>query len=317
MTPRIPSGPVFVAGADRSGIGLVGELLDAHPAFAISRRTNFWTFYQGRFGDLTREANLDRCIEALMKFRRIRDLGIQPDRLRSDFLDSDVRSYGRLFELIGRQHAEGRGKRRWGDKSLNSERHAELILSEFPDAYMVHVLRDPRDRYASVLTHRGGRRGGTAAAAAVWAESVRRAEVGLRRYGGRYHVIRYEDLVVDPVQVLTGLCRFLEEDFDRTMLSGVEPMDEGETDERFTAGSIGRYKDVLSRRRVGFMDRVLSEEMIRWGYDADDRPVSTGDRAVLNSVDLPLGRLLMVGWRPWSAAKSSLSSGPSARRLVD
>lgn len=311
------SGPVFVAGADRSGIGLVGDLLDAHPAFAISRRTNFWTFYWGRFGDLEQEANLDRCIGALMRFRRIRDLDIDPDRLRSDFLDSGARSYRRLFELIGRQHAEGRGKRRWGDKSLNSERHADLILSEFSGAHMVHVIRDPRDRHASVVAHRGGRRGGAAVAAAVWSESVRRAGIGQQRYGERYHVIRYEELVADPLQVLTRLCTLLGEEFDPSMLSGAEPIADGDPDRRITSSSVGRYRDDLSRRQARFMDRILANEMSQWGYGPDDRPVSRSDRALLTSAGLPLGRLLMAGWRPWSVAKAAFSSGPSARRLVD
>ncbi|MGA7272427.1 MAG: sulfotransferase [Acidimicrobiia bacterium] len=317
MTAPAMSGPVFVAGADRSGIGLVGDLLDAHPAFAISRRTNFWTFYWGRFGDVAQEANLDRCIEALMRFRRIRDLGIDPERLRSDFLDSQVRSYRRLFELIGRQHAEGRRKRRWGDKSLNSERHADLIMSEFSQAHMVHVIRDPRDRHASVVAHRGGRRGGAAVAAAVWSESVRRARIGQQHYGERYHVIRYEDLVADPLQVLTRLCRLLGEEFDPSMLSGVEPLADGGTGNRINPSSVGRYKDDLSRLQARFMDRILAREMGQWGYGSDDRPLSRRDRALLTSAGLPLGRLLMVGWRPWSAAKSAFSSGPSARRLVD
>ena len=49
--------PLFLAGADRSGIGLLGDVLDRHPQVAISRRINFWTFYDRRYGPLERTAD--------------------------------------------------------------------------------------------------------------------------------------------------------------------------------------------------------------------------------------------------------------------
>jgi hypothetical protein len=84
---------------DRSGIGFLGELLEAHPNIAMSRRTNFWSYYLNRFGDLRQPENFERCLAEMMKNSRIQRLQPQPDRLRSEFSLGEP-TYARLFTLL-------------------------------------------------------------------------------------------------------------------------------------------------------------------------------------------------------------------------
>ena len=171
------SGPIFLAGVDRSGIGLLGELLECHPAVSMTRRTNFWAFYAGRFGSLANPHTVDRCLDEMMRNARMRVLEPDDARLQAD-LAHGAPTYERLFELLQLQLMERRGRTRWGDKSLGAERYARTILSAYPTAAMVHVLRDPRDRYASHDRHRQPRRSGVGHGAAMWqwSERLRAAE---------------------------------------------------------------------------------------------------------------------------------------------
>lgn len=308
-------GPVFVSGADRSGIGLVGDLLDAHPAFALSRRTNFWSFYHGRFGDLSIPANLDRCVSAMMRFRRISELGTDPDRLRSEFTSGGFTTYAELFALIGSHHAEQRTKPRWGDKSLNSERHASLILDSFPDGRMIHVLRDPRDRFVSVETHRGGRRGGIPISAAVWRESARLATNNRAQFGQRYLVLRYEDLVADPGGQLGSLCAWLGEDFDAEMFVGVGASPSADPTEVVHSRSVGRFSSDLSTNGIALLDRLVAPEMSEHGYDRSEVGLSNTERLIVG-IESIFAKPIMDLWRPWTAMKTAMSRGPSVRRTV-
>ena len=45
-------GPVFIAGADRSGTTLLFALLASHPNISMVRRTNMWRYFHQRYGDL-------------------------------------------------------------------------------------------------------------------------------------------------------------------------------------------------------------------------------------------------------------------------
>jgi hypothetical protein len=314
----IATNPVLIGGTDRSGPGLLGELLERHASLAISRRTNLWTFYLNRYGDLSNRENLDRCLDAMFAYTRIR--AMQPDRARltAEFTEGDDHSYFRLFLLLGQQYAKSVGKPRWGDKSLNSERDAARILEAYPDAVMIHVIRDPRDRHASMVHHRGGRRGGVLGSTAVWLHSARLAARNAERFRGRYLVVRYEDLVADPDSKLHEICRFLGEPFDPHMLT-VAPEDAGGTKARFefTNTSIGRFEVDVPGREIALMERLLGPEMERLGYQRSrEKSLRWGERLRLELLDRPAATALLVFWLPWSTFRRRFWSGPSSRRTV-
>ena len=137
----------------------------------MTRRTNWWTYFDGRFGDLAQDDALRRILDEMRRYRRHRKLELDFERLERDFRGGE-RSYCRLFDLMESQHAERLGMPRWGDKSLHTERYADRVFECFPDARIIHMVRDPRDRYASVLKRWRSKRGGVGSATAAWLASV-------------------------------------------------------------------------------------------------------------------------------------------------
>jgi hypothetical protein len=316
-------GPLFLAGIDRSGIGLLGELLEAHPDIAVTRRINFWSFYHDRYGDLSDVANLDRCLAAMMSYTRISRLQPQWQLLRRDFLAGEP-TYARLFALLQEQNMRRLGKSRWADKSLNAEGDARTIFEAFPEARMIHVLRDPRDRYASQLTHRGSRKGRVGGGTALWLWSARLAEQNARDFAGRYKVVQYEHIVSRPEQFLRELCLFINQEYSPQMLA-VESAADGETTgnganrarPRLWTTSIGRYESTLSASDVAFIQHYTSREMGRYGYQPELIQMSPVGKAVHYAFNVPLNslRLLLARWQ--SAARDRAGRKPSDRRLID
>lgn len=316
-------GPVFLAGVDRTGIGLLGELLEAHPNVAVTRRINFWSFYYNRYGDLSDPQNLERCLTDMMRYTRIKRLQPQPERLRRDFLNGE-QSYSRLFALLEEQNMERLGKSRWADKSLNSERYADTILSAFSRAKMVHIIRDPRDRYASHLTHRGGRKGKVGGGTALWLWSARLAERNLRRYPSRYKVVQYEALVAQPETFLGEFCDFIGEEYSPLMLT-VEPADQSESGPEAIADrlprviwstSVGRYRETLSEREVAFIQMVTRDKMSHYGYDLEPQQLTGFARVVFYIKDYPVNLTRMMLSRSKSFLRETFGRKPSARRLA-
>jgi hypothetical protein len=312
--------PIFLAGVDRSGIGLLGELLDAHPNVAISRRTNFWSYYYGRFGILERPRNLDRCVTQMMRYTRIQAL--HPDRnvLLESVCEGEP-TYGRLFAALQEHHLHRVGKSRWGDKSLNSEKYADIIFHEFPDAVMVHVIRDPRDRYASQATHRRAARGKLGSGIALWRWSLQQARRNEERHPGRYTVVRYEDLVTRPREVLQQVCTFVSVPFTSEMLKVASDdgreMSRGRLPREFTTASIGRHRHDLTLREVAFIHLVAGGRMAELGYAAAGPELSWHDRLVFCLIDAPLNLLRMGLWQIGRVWAGRTAARPSARRLKD
>ena len=241
--------PVFVAGPDRSGTTLMFALLASHPDLCMVRRTNMWRYFYRRYGDLADPANLDRCLDDMVRYRRMRHLQPDEERIRREFAarTADVRPA--LRALPRAQRRTRSAKSRWGDKSLHTERFADDIFTEFPDARIVHMVRDPRDRYASVR-HRNGqqllaRRCGDRPLDPL---HPRRGERRRARYPDRYLIVRYEDLAVAPEATMRRVCEFVDVPFSPAMfgMAGLPELLDSGGNSSFTdmqPGTISRAGD--------------------------------------------------------------------------
>jgi hypothetical protein len=323
MTPSYD--PVYVAGLERSGTSLMFALLASHPDLAMTRRTNLWTHFFGQYGDLSQPANLDRCLSTMSRYRRIIKLDPDIEQLRRDFNTSGDRTYGRLFALLEQQYADRIGRRRWGDKSLHTERYAEPIFAAFPAARIIHMIRDPRDRYASSKT-RWRRRGGIGAGTAEWLASARLAERNERRFPGRYRVVRYETLVADAEETLRDICAFLGVTFDTEMLrmrNGGRFTETGGNssygtrhDGVVSPSSVGRYRSVLTAEQVAFVQLLANREMLRFGYPLDEHRSSPSRRVGFALAVVPFEMLRFQAWRARDAVRDARGRPVPAYRLV-
>lgn len=141
---------------------------------------------------------------------------------------------GFVDALFGGQ-AERTGKVHWCEKTPHN------ILSPhprrlFPDCKMIHILRDPRDVAASMISgHAWGPQ--LLADALAWVVEFYRSWLGLRRdyqNDPNYHEIQFERLVAEPEKELSRLCRFL----GLTYHPAMNRVDE-------SAANIGRHRKVF------------------------------------------------------------------------
>lgn len=293
--------PIFIGGLERSGKTYMRMLLAGHPRLTFSCRTNLWTSHFARHGDLAQPANLKRCLAALMKSKHIRALGLDPARLERELGAGPV-TYGRLFALIHEHHAEAIGKARWGDQTEFIEQHADDIFAAYPDARMIHMLRDPRDRYEAML-HKSHRRVGLGVAAARWRTSATLAQRNQGKYPGRYKVIRYEDMASHPQTTLHETCEFLGEDFLPEMLTmQAEARFEGLTRDAedggpLTAQYIGRYRLGLGARDIAYIQKQVGGLMSAFGYALEPIQFSWRERLRFHLLDETVNSLEGLGWQ--------------------
>lgn len=299
-------GPIFVAGLERSGTSLMYALLASHPNLAMTRRTNMWTYFYDQYGDLSQPDNFERCFTMMMKYKRLVKLQPDPDRIRKEFGQGEM-SYARLFSIIEGHYAERVGKPRWGDKSLNTERYAEPIFAAYPEAKILHMIRDPRDRYASVLKRWKVRRGDVGAGTAMWLSSVSLAKENQKRFPEQYMIVRYETLVAQPEEMLQKICDFIGEDFAPQMLTmkGAKTFrDQGSNSSYgqrkpgvISTNSIGRYNQVLSARQIACIQSFAKQEMLSFDYELDALEMPWKEKLRLIMADWPRNLVLLHSWR--------------------
>jgi O-antigen/teichoic acid export membrane protein len=211
-------GPVYIGGLDRSGKTTLAAFLTSHPNIDVpDAGSNLWTYFYRRFGDLAQPANLERCLDAMLRYRHVAVLDPDPERIRREFAAGRP-TYARLFSLFHAHHAEREGKSRWGTQTGLVERYADHLFAAYPGVRIVHMVRDPRDRYEGSRALWPGGKGQAGGATGRWTYSMGLAQRHLRRHPGGYLVVRFEDLVLRTEDTLHAVCDFLGETFYPSML---------------------------------------------------------------------------------------------------
>lgn len=185
--------PIFVVGCQRSGTTLLRLLLDSHSRISCGPETRF-------LEDMERIVGSD--------WKRLSQYGFP----REEWL----RRIAEFFGGIQRDYAASRGKARWADKSPRYAMKLDFIMELFPDAQIVHVIRDGRD---VAVSHR--KRFGywsSVKSSVKWPRYVTEARAAGKRLPARqYHEVRYEDLVERQEATLRALMDFLGERWEPGM----------------------------------------------------------------------------------------------------
>ncbi len=188
--------PIFIVGCQRSGTTLVRLILDSHPNISCGPETRF-----------------------LRSFEHLTDDAGDWPRLALYGFDKDYwhRKVAELFSTTMQDYAERRGKGRWADKTPLYALHLDYLDVLFPDALVLHVVRDPFDVVASHRSRWGWWSG--LKAVEKWGRYVRSARTAGRRLGpARYRELRYDRLITDPEAELRGVTEWLGEPWDPALL---------------------------------------------------------------------------------------------------
>ena len=298
--------PIFIGGLAHSGKTPLRLMLSSHPNIAMTRRTYFWTRFYNRFGDLADSENFERCLSAIMQHKHVRMLDPDSGEIRRDFWRGPP-TYAHLFALFQAQYAVRLGKPRWGDQLGFIERYADPIFSAFPLARMIHMVREPGDRYEVSATRTRHRPGKVGWATAGWLDSVALMRKNLQRYPDRYKVVHHEMLVSQPEETVREVCAFLEEDFVPTMITMEDAIRFGNileqnTDHRPKSFAVPTKSEkfstkVMSKRELAFIQNVTKPASLALGYSVTPTQLSLHERLCFYLIDWPINRAGMLAWQ--------------------
>lgn len=304
------NGPIFIGGLSFSGKTQLRLMLLEHPNIIITRRTRMWTRFYGRYGDLRRERNFERCLGAMTRYQPVRALNPDPQRIRQAFWQG-APTYERLFALIHQHHAEQIGKRRWGDQLGFVEQYADLILAAYPTAKMIHMLRDPRERYEEAAATSRRHRFRLGWETAAWRRSAQLADRNQQRYPERYKVVYNERLIIHPEETAAEVYDFLGEqpppksvalNADASPGAGNALLAKKEVSRPTGGGNNGKLL-TISRRNIAFIQRYAKREMVAFDYRPLAVRLTAASWPAFLLLDWPLGLAGAVMWQAWGSKR--------------
>jgi protein-tyrosine sulfotransferase len=264
-SPRSTQEAVFIGGCGRSGTTLFKEVLNRHPRLACGPETSLFGL-PFSVDNIAAPWGIDRE-ELLAMQRDSLNLLAFADRFAQRFLEQE-------------------GKQRWVEKTPNNIRAIGPILTWYPNARFIHVIRDGRDVACSLRNHPKERieqgkivpiktNNPMDRCATRWRDDV--GDGLAYRDHPRVMEVRYEDLVRDPAQHFAKVCAFIGEEFDASMLhaSENEPARPGQNlnnpgaSSAITPKAIGRWQGDLSPSERRIVDDISGELLITLGYATD------------------------------------------------
>lgn len=225
MSPPAPSsaGPVFIVGAPRSGTTMLQYILDDLPNLSMPTGESHFIVplyrNQAAYPDIDTPAGMRRLLQTLHDFNAefldtdLHGVKFDVDALAAAFQDEGRSSVRDVISGIFEHNARGMGKTRWGDKTPYYALHLDKLIAWWPDARIIHLVRDGRDVALSLF----GRRHDFSAyniyyAAQYWQKYVDVCrEQGRQLPAGHYLELRYEDVLNDKEAAMHTVCAFLGE----------------------------------------------------------------------------------------------------------
>lgn len=209
------------------------------------------------FGDLSDEANVGRLVDCLYSAKRMPNNGywkwlkntVDPQIFKRRILDTD-RSDQAIFTTMLELFAESKkgaynSELILGEKTPTHLYYVPTLFEWFPKTKIIHTFRDPRGIFVSTVkrmhTHEWGLKRRypqipdgllkplispvtTLYTTMNWFDAVRLHSLYQQRYGARYLLIRFEDLIGDPTRTVQQICDFLGVRFDPGMVEEVAVM---------------------------------------------------------------------------------------------
>ena len=267
--------PFFIIGAGRSGTTLLRLIMTGHSRLHIPPETWFLRPLVQEFpltGALTQEQR-ERAIEMMVRHERWPDMEISADELH---LRAGLLRHPTLADLINivyRRCLSVAGKPRLGDKTPHYFAIVPQLVTLYPTAKFIHLLRDGHDVAMSWIDAGWER---YYEPGFEWPAAVAQVVCYRTAYPDRIFEVRYEALMREPEAVVRGICAFLDEPFEPAMLEWQQRADLVAPRDRhlhtrlpqpLSEGAVAMWQHRLSAAECFAIEACLYRELLQSGYD--------------------------------------------------
>lgn len=255
--------PIFIGGMFKSGTTLLRAMLGQHSRIAAGLETYWFDWDWSHRGA---PAWHDQIIRVARLYH------LPEDEVLT--LARDAAGAEQFLDRFMSGVASRQGKPRWAEKTPGNVTHVDRILSYWPDARVLNILRDPRDVYASLVD--AGKSDGTEQYIRRWMTIVPQADAFTRKpdTAASMLTIRYEDLIAAPEETMRRVLQFVGEPWEAAVADFSGQDDEYKTVLQVTgkvSTTLDRMRKPITDERVGLWQREL-------GVGEAEGLLSTADR---------------------------------------
>ena len=269
--------PVFILGVPRSGTTLLRLLLNAHSKIAICGEIHFFDQVkeiQKRLPELNKD-NLEQFFSLLNNTYSLQKLTRKDElfaNVKKLLLKEEKISYEKFYLYLMQEYATLDNKKIIGEKTPQNIRYVNDIYKIFPNAKIIHIIRDPRAAIASML-----KVDWTANDVIIntlkWKIDILFSQE-YEKNPLNFKEIHYEDLIKFPEKTLKELCDFIGVEYEKAILDfhktakqyiGNQP-EKVNTFKPLSTDSLNKWKEQLSEEQIYIIEMLAGSYIQKLGY---------------------------------------------------
>lgn len=287
--------PVFVCGHPKSGTSLLLNLLDSHPQLVVfpeetmffrevlpllrsASRDEWFSIAEQHLIDFfnwnsekptTSQAGFESHDYSFVPYGQVHSAlkeNWETVKQEADVLSAAVLAFGTASGQLSDETAW------WVEKTPMTEYFTDDLFKLWPEARILHIVRDPRDNYSSY--ERKHTDWSAQHFARKWRRSTQAGFINQQQYGtNRYLMINYEDLVTKNRQTILQVCDFLEIKFEEILLRPTKVGRDWKANtmfdqafEQVSSVPVGRWMTNLTKFQVDVIEVIAAKQMKARGY---------------------------------------------------
>lgn len=221
----------FIIGNPRSGTTLFRLMLHKHSKMSVPPEAGFLVWLYDKFNSSDFSNGYIDILNALKETKKIEAWNLEYTLLEEYLLKEKPKKFFAVMDKIYEFYSFFTLKKEvsiFGDKNNYYLQHIKLLSKLYTKAKFIHIVRDGRSvaasykgvmkkninsKYAPILPTNMD------VIATEWCSNLDTIEDGFMCLDNtRTYTIRYEDLILNPKEVLTNVCEFLSVPFEEKML---------------------------------------------------------------------------------------------------
>lgn len=271
--------PVFVLGCPRSGTTLLYHMLLSAGGFAVySTETQFFDMIMPRFGNLKSSGSREALLEQWLASHYFERSGLDREYIKNRLM-SECRAGADFLKIVMESIAESQNVDRWAETTPAHLLYIPEIKKAFPDALILHVIRDGRDCALSLDKQRWiaplpfDRKHRLATAGMYWEWIVRKGRKYGRMIAPDYMEVRFEELTANPAETLSRIGSFINHDLDYARIQRVAIGSVSKPNTSFDDGAdiqfspVGRWREKFPEAELAVFESTVGTLLKELGYE--------------------------------------------------
>lgn len=279
----------FIAATEKSGTTWMQLMLDAHPEIACRGEGQFVSKLSGLLGGALNDYS--KFIDGL-NTKVFSETDGFPTFDREDLAHLIRMSAGLLLS----KYNVNDDTVAIGEKTPGNVRYLQALLSLFPNAKFVLMVRDVRDIIVSGHVHlkrqhgKAGEEpieGYASRVARIWAQDIARAQAFMENNPDRCVLVRYEDVHAEPNDAMVSIVNLIGVSPDPTIIdqcveaASFQNLSKGrkrgqeDVGSQFRKGVVGDWRGSLSDAACENILKEAGQTLIELNYTSDDQWVTS------------------------------------------